>query len=135
MHPVKEASASQARPGAYIVYDGECPFCSAYVRHLRLQHALGTVCLVDARSPHPVVDRLKADGHDLDEGMALVIGERAYVGHECITMLALLTTRSGIFNRLSGFLFSSRRVSRIAYPLLRAGRNLALRLLGRPRIR
>ena len=41
---------------AWLVYDGDCPFCSAYVRFVRLRDAVGTVHLVDAREGGPVVD-------------------------------------------------------------------------------
>ncbi|CAN0407117.1 unnamed protein product, partial [Scytosiphon promiscuus] len=33
-----------------IVYDGECPFCSQYVKMLRIHESVGTVRLIDARS-------------------------------------------------------------------------------------
>ena len=34
---------------ASIVYDGDCPFCSRYVKLVRLREALGSVDLVNAR--------------------------------------------------------------------------------------
>ena len=49
-------------------------------------------------------------------------------------VLALMSTRSGIFNRLVGAAFGSRRLSRLVYPPLVVGRNATLRLLGRPPI-
>jgi hypothetical protein len=42
----------------------------------------------------------------------------------------LLSSRSGLFNKLNALIFHSPTVSRLLYPLLRAGRNLTLRLLG-----
>jgi hypothetical protein len=39
-----------------------------------------------------------------------------------------------VFNRLTYWSFRSRRASRVLYPVLRAGRNLVLKLLGRTRI-
>jgi predicted DCC family thiol-disulfide oxidoreductase YuxK len=118
----------------WLVYDGECPFCSRYVRFVRLRAALGQVKLINARDGGPVVDQAVAAGLDLDEGMALKIDDRWYHGDECIHMLALLSTRSDVFNRLNGAIFRSRAASRLLYPLLRTGRNAALRLLGRTRI-
>ncbi len=122
-----------------IVYDGECPFCSAYVSMLRLKDAVGAVELVDARTDHPVVQFLFDEGYDLDEGMALVRGfssDHPDVAHgdECVHQLALLTTPSGVFNRLNAAILQSRSRSRFLYPFLKAGRNAALRLLGRKRI-
>jgi len=49
-------------------------------------------------------------------------------------MLALLSTPSSGFNRLNAALFRSPTASRLLYPVLRAGRNAVLRLLGRGKI-
>lgn len=74
---------------------------------------------------------LKARDLDLDEGMVLLLGGQCYHGADCLHALALLSSRTGWFNRFNHALFRHPRVSRLAYPLLRAGRNLVLRLLGR----
>lgn len=119
---------------AWLVYDGECPFCSAYVRYVRVRESVGRLHLVDARRPHPVADEARALGLDLDEGMALKLGQRFYHGADCINVLAMLSTGSGPFNRLNAAIFRSPVASRNLYPILRAGRNLALRLLGRGKL-
>lgn len=131
-----EDSGSVATTGgeAWLVYDGECPFCSAYVRYVRLRESVGRLHLVDARLPHPAADEARALGLDLDEGMALKLGGRFYHGADCINVLAMLSTRSGPFNQLNAAIFRSPAASRCLYPLLRAGRNLALRLLGRRKL-
>ena len=57
--------------GATLLYDGECPFCSAYVRMVTLRTAVGGVRLVDARvSDDSIVDKVTSRGFDLNEGMA-----------------------------------------------------------------
>ena len=132
-----ESSSSPAPPStllggeAWLVYDGQCPFCSAYVRYVRVRDSVGRLHLVDARQAHPIADEACALGFDLDQGMVLKLGDRFYHGADCINVLALLSTGSGPFNRLNGAIFRSPTASRLLYPVLRAGRNLALRLLGR----
>jgi predicted DCC family thiol-disulfide oxidoreductase YuxK len=118
----------------YLVYDGECPFCSRYVRMLRLRKAVGTIILLNAREPHPVVERLKTAKIDLDEGMALVSGNEIAYGDECIHKLALMSTPSDWFNRVNHWIFQSPTASRLLYPVLRACRNATLRILGRKKI-
>jgi predicted DCC family thiol-disulfide oxidoreductase YuxK len=133
--PQAEHAAQPATgPRVTIVYDGGCPFCSAYVRLVRLRDAVGPVDLIDARQGGPLVDEIAAAGYDLDDGMVLKLGDALYHGDECLNRLALLSTGSGAFNRLMAFLFSRPAAARLAYPVLRAGRNLALRLLGREKL-
>lgn len=120
---------------AYIVYDGDCPFCSRYVKLLRLRESLGTVHLVNARQPHPAVAYAEEAGVVLDNEMALVLAGKVYSGADCINRLALMSTPSGPLNRLNAALFSSPTASRLAYPVLRACRNATLRALGREPLR
>jgi predicted DCC family thiol-disulfide oxidoreductase YuxK len=119
---------------AYLIYDGECPFCSAYVRFLRLKEAFGDIKLVDARTDAALVSDLKSKDFDLDEGMVLQIGDEVYHGADCIHVLSLMSGESGLFNRFNGWVFRSPARSRVLYPILRAGRNIALALLGRRKI-
>lgn len=119
---------------SYIVYDGECPFCTRYVKLLRLREALGAVEIVDARSDHPIVAFLRDRKIDLDEGMALVQDGQISVGDECIHKIALLTTPSDSFNRLNAWIFRSATASRILYPILRFCRNTTLKVLGRNKL-
>lgn len=130
-----DQSAMKDEADIVIVYDGDCPFCSAYVAMTRLRAAAGRVELVDARdADHPVVREAKAAGLDLDEGMAMKMDGALYHGDAVMNRLALMTSPVGPFNALMRVVFRHPRLSRALYPSLRAGRNLALRLLGRKKI-
>jgi predicted DCC family thiol-disulfide oxidoreductase YuxK len=120
--------------GISVVYDGLCPFCSAYAHMLRLKDSAGPVRLVDARKDGTLVAALADAGHPVNEGMAVFYAGRLYYGADAIHVLALLASGSGLANKAVARLLRSRRVARAAYPLLRAGRNLGLKLLGRPQI-
>ena len=114
-----------------ILYDGECPFCSAYVRMLRLRKSVGAVELIDARQPHPAVDRVRALGLDLNQGMVVLMNGEVLHGDAAMHRLALLSGPSATLNAAFAWLFRDPGRARRVYPALRAGRNLALRLLGR----
>ena len=117
-----------------LIYDGECPFCSRFARYTRLKKTLSTMRLINAREGGPEVDQAVARGLVLDEGMVLVIGSAYYHGDACLNRLALMSSESDPINRLNAFLFRSPTISRLAYPILRSGRNLVLRLLGRSKM-
>lgn len=122
-------------PGSnWLLYDGDCPFCSSYVHYVRLRETAGPITLADARKYPVLVAEAKTLGFDIDVGMVLKLDGQYYFGGDCIHALSLLTTPSGTFNRVNRALFKSKAVARVAYPLLRAGRNFALFLLGRRRI-
>ena len=120
--------------GAVIVYDGECPFCSRYVHLIRLKKVVGTVRLVDARTGGPEAAALWRGGYDLNEGMALIYGGQVFYGADCINKLALMTTRSDLFNKAAASLFSSPAAASVLYPALKLGRRITLRILGRSRL-
>jgi hypothetical protein len=104
------------------------------VQYVRLQQTIGPVTLADAREHAELVAEVRRQGYEVDTGMVLKLDGRYYHGADCIHALAMLTTSAGWFNRMNRLLFRSRRFSRVAYPILRAGRNLTLRVLGRRRM-
>lgn len=114
-----------------LVYDGECPICRRYVRWQRVRRDVGELELIDARQDSEAHRELTELGIDLDQGFALQVGERWYHGSEALHRLTLLGTRSGVFNRLMYRLFADRRRTARIYPLLKAGRNGLLKVLGK----
>ena len=118
----------------FLVYDRQCPMCEYYCTLSRVRESAGRLVLVDARDGGPLMDEITGAGLDIDDGMVLKVGERLYYGADAINALSLMGTRSGVFNRIAYWTFRSRRVARVLYPALRAGRNLVLKLLGRTRI-
>lgn len=117
-----------------LIYDGNCPFCSAYVNFLRLREALGSVDLIDARTVPQLVADLVSQDIDPDAGMVLKIGDQIFHGADCIHALALMSSNSGLFNKFNGWVFRSPVRAHSLYPVLRTGRNLVLLLLGREKL-
>ncbi|CAM8644653.1 Protein of unknown function DUF393 [Oxalobacteraceae bacterium] len=108
-----------------IVYDGACPFCSAYTGLLQLREQM-YVELLSARSDDARIDGFRAAGYRLDEGMLLQMNGEVYAGAEAMHRLAILSTRGGLLNRLQRFVFARRWLAHALYPWLRVGRRLAL---------
>jgi len=117
--------------GITVVYDGDCPLCDAYVSRMRLQEAAGRLRLVDAREEPELVDRLQRQGYRLDEGLLIRIDSQYFHGAAAMNVLALMSSRSGWFNRLNYRMFRSRRMAALLYPILVSGRRALLWLLGR----
>ena len=117
-----------------IVYDGECPFCARYVAWQRLRATVGAVQLHDARAGGDLVAALWSAGYDLNEGMVLIWNDQVFHGDACVNRLALLSSNSGLFNRMNALAFKSPLASALLYPVLRFGRNTVLRLLGRQKL-
>ncbi len=113
---------------AWLVYDGECPFCSSYSRLVDVRESIGELILVNARDGGPLVDEITGLGHDLNKGMVLKMGGSYYVGDDALYMLALLSRRKGVFGIVNGFLFSSRAAAWLGYPSLKLGRWFVLKL-------
>jgi predicted DCC family thiol-disulfide oxidoreductase YuxK len=120
--------------GNWIAYDGDCPFCSAYVSLTRLRDTVGPVELVNIRMSPEIIAELTEQGFDLDEGMVLKLNGEYFYGEDCVHRLALLSTSFGFFNTVNAFIFRHQIVSALLYPILKAGRRMVLILLGRNKI-
>lgn len=104
-----------------VVYDGQCPFCSAYARLTRLRQR-HEVELVDARRAPELVARLRQEGYDPDEGMIVLVDGEVHHGDDAA---AFLERESG-----RGLLPPDSWIRKL-YPVVFRLRTLALRLLGR----
>lgn len=123
-----------AQDGIEIFYDGQCPFCTSYVRLLDLRSQVGRVELIDARSEDPRLAHIRAAGLDLDEGMAVRHGAQLYHGSEAAWILAVWSEPGGGFRRFLAWLMRNPKRARLVYPFMACGRKLVLRLMRRPRL-
>ena len=124
----------KAKEQILLVYDKECPACDQYCRIVRIREELGDLVIIDAREESEVLKEITAKGLDIDQGMVLKMDDELYYGADAIHALALISSRSGVFNRINYWLFKSKRLSKVLYPFLRSCRNLLLKVLGRTKI-
>lgn len=117
-----------------IVYDGECPICRNVVRASRLRDRTAELELVNARRDR--VDDIQGRNLrdlDFDQGFAVVIDGEIHHGADGARMLSALTRPNGAVYGLFRWLMANESRSRAWYPVLRAGRNLLLRVLRVPK--
>lgn len=122
------------RDDIFLVYDKQCPACDFYCNLVRIRESVGRLVLIDAREPSKLMDKITAAGLDIDQGMVLAVGSTLHYGSDAIHVLSLMSTRSGVFNRLSYWCFHSERASAYLYPIFRALRNLLLKALRKNKI-
>ena len=114
--------------------DKDCPACDNYCQVVRIRESIGELKIINAREDSEVLEEVTQLGLDIDQGMVLKMGGVIYYGADAIHALALISSRSGLFNKLNYWLFKSKRASAILYPLLRFFRNLLLKMLGKTKI-
>lgn len=114
----------------WLVYDGECPICRPTANALKIRAAVGELILVNARDPHPIMLALKQAGLNIDDGMVVKINDTLYHGAEAQHVLAMIGTNQNWFNRINVWLFRSKFIAKLIYPIMRSIRYAVLKMKG-----
>lgn len=114
-----------SRQSLLIVYDGACPFCTAYVSLVKLREHFA-VELLSARSADTRIDAFLRDGYRLDTGLLLKTDHAVYLGAEAMYQLAKISTGEDMLNRTQRILCSRQWLSTLLYPVLRFLRRCVL---------
>lgn len=117
-----------------IFYDGQCPFCSNYVRLVDLRQVADQVDLVDLREDAIAKAAFIDAGYDLDAGMVVEVDGQIYHGKNAAEVLSKLSGGEGVFLKVNQLLFGAPFFSSLVYRLMRIGRDATLFILGRQRI-
>ena len=119
--------------GLWLVYDGDCPFCTAGARMYRLRQSVGELHIVNGRdiAGSELMTAIEARGFDLNTGIVARFEGRLYHGRDALHLLAMLGSDRGWLNRLNVALFRNRTTVTLAYPVMVGLRNLMLRLRGK----
>ncbi len=120
-----------------VVFDGQCPFCRAYVASLEGREGNNPAGLhkIDARSAPELVAQLAAQNIDINTGIVLIKDEGSYQGAEALSLLARGHATRGWFRSLHHYLLRYRLLSFVVYPVLRTIRNTYLCLVRRAAIK
>ena len=117
-----------------LVYDKECVACKYYCQIIQIREDLGDLKLVDAREKSDILDEVTQLGLDMDRGIVLRMKDKIFHGAEAIHALALISSRSNLFNRTNYWIFKSKTRAALLFPVMMSCRNLLLKLSGKPRI-
>jgi predicted DCC family thiol-disulfide oxidoreductase YuxK len=119
----------------YLIYDGECPICNNAAQALKIRKAVGNFIIINARTNNPLVLEAKNHGYDLDEGLLVKYQGQFYYGKDGMHILAILGSKSNLFNKINSTLFRSKILLTILYPVLKFIRRCLLMILGVKKIK
>ena len=111
----------------FLLYDGECPVCSAYVAMAQLRRLYPHLKVLDARTEPALVADLRRQGYEINEGMVLSLGGVVHFGADATRLIARLGRASPSWWRRAGLSL----LGAAPYRWLSRGRLALLRLLGR----
>ncbi len=117
-----------------IIYDKECPVCDKYCQIIRIKDCFGKVEIINARENIDYINKITNKKFDINKGMIVLLNNQLYFGFEAIHVLALISSRSGVINKLNYIIFSSKFLSKLLYPVLRFSRYLLLFIMGKKAI-
>ena len=115
-----------------LVYDGDCPFCSAFAQRAELKGGLPDLDIRDGRTDHALRADLAKRGYRLANGAMLLEQDRVWHGSAAIAELHRRMQPSDALLQVLQGLFQQDDRARQIYPLLLLARRIALAARGRP---
>jgi predicted DCC family thiol-disulfide oxidoreductase YuxK len=117
-----------------IMYDGECPVCSSYVKFVRMRKAAGKVELLNMREHPEIVAAMRAKNIEVNEGMIVEVDGALYHGADAVHAMAMMSSPSNVANRINVAIFRHPWLATALYPAMKLGRNTLLKIIGRKMI-
>lgn len=111
----------------FLLYDGQCPVCSAYVAMSRLRQLYPGLQVLDARAEPALVAELRGKGYEINEGMVLCLGGVIHFGADAVRTISVMGRDSPSRWRRAAL----RSLGIVPYRWLNRGRRTLLRLLKR----
>ena len=125
---------TNSRPDNFVLYDGECPVCDAYISLAQLRKLRPDLQILDARHEPALVAALRQDGFDINESILVCLGSQVYSGGAATRLISQLGSGNPFMRRTALYAIGGAPWSNALYPWLRAARNGLLRVLGRGQI-
>ena len=115
-----------------LVYDGDCPFCSAFAQRAELTGGLPELDIRDGRTDHTLRAELASRGYRLANGAMLIEQGRIWHGSAAIAELHRRMQPSDALLQVLQGLFKQDDRARRMYPLMLLARRIALAVKGCP---
>ena len=128
----RDGPAASPLQNDILLYDGDCIYCRTYARKARIRTPAGErLRFIDGRKAPQLVEELRRDGCDIEDGMILILEGRRYQGAEAMEVLGSLATEPGWVNRLTRWVGSKSGRARFLYPWFQRLRRVGLWMAGK----
>lgn len=111
-----------------VYYDKECPFCEKYSNYIELKK-LYDIELIDARTNRKLINELRKNGFDINDGVILELDSQIFQGFEAVQKIDNLLNINDLKSKLFSFLVNLNIFEKIIYPSLKFLRKIVLQLL------
>ena len=114
------------------IYDGECPFCNHFAELLNLKTSLPSLEILDGRKNLKQLTQLYKQGYDLNDGAILIQDEKIRHGADAINWIcSQLQEPSDSLLEILTIIFSSKKRTKLLFPILIWARRLSLTIKGK----
>ncbi len=126
--------SADVAPQNFVLYDGECPVCSAYMGIAQLKRLHPNLAILNGREHPAIVAEMRAEGHEINESILVRMDGKVFSGGAGTKLISDLGSDNPVLRRTALYVLGGAPWSNALYPYLRATRNALLSLLGRPMI-
>lgn len=114
-----------------VLMDGDCIYCSRFSDLIAARNNLGSLLIINLRDRPDLVEAMRLDGLEPNEGMVFKRGDKFHYGPRAVSELARATEGDGVLRWTIRQTLRSPAVAAVLYPAMRAGRAATLLLRGK----
>ncbi len=114
-----------------VLMDGDCIYCSRFSDLIAARNNLGSLQILNLRDRPDLVEAMRADGLEPNQGMVFKRGDRFHFGPRAVSELARATEGDGVLRWTLRQALRNPAVAGVLYPAMRAGRAITLLLRGK----